>query len=165
MTIRARAATLSVVVRARFALVLLLALTGCGHQQPEEPESTATRPVMEVRHDTEELERTFPALGAPVSASWIRWDNAGDASRATAVWIDAVVKVTPPTMDSLLRQHDSEPSTQHPAVQKALEADVPPGPFRTGVELNMAFSPGRKSTRVFLDPPHDTVVLQSYEIN
>ncbi len=165
MTDRARAATHSVVVRARFASVLLLALTGCAHPSPEQPESTGTRPVMEVRHDTADLERTFPALGAPVSASWIRWDNTGDASRATATWIDAVVQVTPPTMDSLLRQHDSEPSTHRPAVQKALEADVPPGPFRTGVELNMAFSPGRMSTRVFLDPPRDTVVLQSYEID
>lgn len=165
MTIRARATTSSVAVRARFASVVLLALTGCAHQPPEEPEDTATRPVMEVRHDTAELARTFPALGDPVSASWIRWDNAGDASRATAVWIDAVVKVTPPTMESLLQQHDSERSTRHPAVQKVLEADVPAGPFRTGVELNMAFSPGRRSTRVFLDPPLDTVVLQSYELN
>lgn len=164
MTDRARAATHSAVVRARFASVLLFALTACAHPPPEDAESTATRPVLEVRHDTDELARTFPALGAPVSASWIRWDNAGDASRATAVWIDAVVQVTKPTMNSLLRQHDTEPSTHRPAVQKPLEADVPAGPFRTGVELNMAFSPGRMSTRVFLDPPRDTVVLQSSEI-
>ncbi len=28
----------------------------------------------------------------------------------------------------------------------------------------MAFAADRTSTRVFLDPPHDTVVLQSYRI-
>ncbi len=47
-------------------------------------------------------------------------------------------------------------------MQKVLEPDVPPGPFLTGIELNIAFGGGdRRSTRVFLDPPRDTVVLQS----
>ncbi|MEW5808651.1 MAG: hypothetical protein AB1925_04280 [Actinomycetota bacterium] len=167
MTDRARAATFSVGARALFGVtVCVSALAACA-QQPaaEPPPSTTTRPAMVVRHDTGELARTFPALGAPVSASWIRWDNAGEASRATAVWIDAVVTVTRQTMESLLQQHDSEPSTHRPAVQKVLAAEVPPGPFRTGVELNMAFSPGRMSTRVFLDPPRDTVVLQSYTLD
>jgi hypothetical protein len=149
-------------VRALFASVMLV--TACSRDQPA-AEVTPTRPAMEVRHDTAELARTFPALGEPVSASWIRWDNGDQDSRATVVWIDAVVTVTSTTMTSLLRHHDSEPSTHRPAVQKVLEADVPAGPFRTGVELNMAFSPGRMSTRVFLDPPRDVVVLQSYDIN
>ncbi|MHA0286172.1 hypothetical protein ACXYX3_06915 [Mycobacterium sp. C3-094] len=157
MTDRARAATLSVVVRALFVAACLL-LTGC-QQTSETAEPSPTRPAFDVRHDTDELARTFPPLGSPVSASWIRWNNA-----AGAVWIDAVVTVTPPTMDTLLRQHVSEPTTHRPAVQKVLEDDVPPGPFRTGVELNMAFSPGRMSTRVFLDPPRDTVVLQSFDL-
>ncbi|MEH3138832.1 MAG: hypothetical protein PGN37_01375 [Mycobacterium kyogaense] len=163
MTNRARAATLSVVGRALF-VVLFLLLAGCQSAAQEAPETTASRPAMAVRHDTDELARTFPALGAPVSASWIRWDNSGTASQATAVWIDAVVTVTPATMDTLLRQHVSEPTEHRPAVQKVLEADLPPGPFRTGVELNMAFSPGRMSTRVFLDAPRNAVVLQSYDL-
>ena len=89
--------------------------------------------------------------------------NPSDMTVALAA-LDAVVQVTPPTMNALVTEHVSEESTQHPAVQKALADAVPPGPFRTGVELNMAFSPGRISTRVFLDPPHDIVVLQSYNM-
>ncbi len=148
------------------AFGLLLMLTACQHQPQEAREATATRPPPEVRHDTGELARTFPALGDPVSASWIRWDNTGtgEQSRTKVVWIDAVAQVTPPTMHELLTRYESMPSTQRPAVQKVLEPAVSPGPFRTGVELNMAFSPGRASTRVFLDPAHDTVVLQSYEM-
>ncbi|WP_051053573.1 hypothetical protein [Mycolicibacterium chubuense] len=158
--------TLRGCLRARFALVaLLLALTACAHQQQAQTDATTTRPPLEVRHDTEELSRTFPALGTPVSASWIRWDNSRADEQPPAVkvvWIDAVVQVTPQTMNALLTQHNSEESDQHPAVQKVLESQVPPGPFRTGVELSMAFSQGRTSARVFLDPPRNTVVLQAY---
>ena len=162
MTKRARTPTFTVGVRALFASLMLV--TACSREQPA-TEATPTRPAMEVQHDTAEIARVFPALGEPVAASWIRWDNRGQDSRATVTWIDAVVQVTPPTMKTLVRQHQSEPSPHRPAVQKVLEADVPAGPFRTGVELNMAFSPGRMSTRVFLDPPRDVVVLQSYDIS
>ncbi|MBX7450583.1 hypothetical protein GR927_21585 [Mycolicibacterium sp. 3033] len=158
---RLRTPTLSVVVRALFAVLLL---AGCHSPAQETPGTTASRPSFDVRHDTDELARIFPALGTAVSASWIRWDNSAATSGAAAVWMDAVIVVTPASMDALLRQHVSEPTTHRPAVQKVLEPDVPPGPFRTGVELNMAFSPGRMSTRVFLDPPRNTVVLQSYDL-
>ena len=146
-------------------LGILLALTAC--QQQEQPDVTASRPSPEVRHDTGELAREFPALGDPVSASWIRWDNTteGQPSRMKVVWTDAVVQVQPTTMEALVTQHESEDTGQHPAVQKALEPELPPGPFRTGVELNMAFAADRSSTRVFLDQTHSTVVLQSYTMS
>ena len=143
-------------------LGILLSLTACQQQQQQEPDVTAPPPV--VRHDIEPLARTFPALGTPESASWIAWDNTGtsaESSRLKLRWIDAVVQVAPETMDSLVKQHESEVTTKRPAVQKVLESDLPPGPFRTGVELNMAFGAERRSTRVFLDPQRDTVVLQS----
>jgi hypothetical protein len=163
---RARKSTLVVGLRAGFAgrlwaatLGVLLALTGCQHQQLDADVSVPPSPV--VRHDTEALTEIFPALGSPVSAAWIIWDNTAEAANLQLEWIDAVVQVTPATMNSLVKQHESELSRQRPAVQKVLEADVPPGPFRTGVELNMVFGAERRSTRVFLDPPRDTVVLQS----
>lgn len=166
---RARNPTLTVGYRARFAgwrravpLVLPLLLTAC-QQQQQEPEVTAPPPPA-VRHDTEALAATFPALGAPVSASWIAWDNTGTRTESSTLqleWIDAVVQVTPATMNSLVTQYESEDSGHRPAVQKVLESALPPGPFRTGVELNMVFGAERRSTRVFLDPPRDTVVLQS----
>lgn len=169
MVNRARSQTSAVGVRARFAAAgaLLLALTACAGPQPEEPEVAATRPPREVRHDTEELARAFPPLGTPVSASWIRWDNSstGEQSRMQVAWIDAVVEVAPQTMETLVTQYESEESGQRPAVQKELVSVLPPGPFRTGVELNMAFAAERTSTRVFLDPAHDTVVLQSYNFS
>jgi len=150
------------------ALILgvALALTACQGQsasgEADDVGVTATAPAPEVRHDTEELAQTFPALGAPVSASWIRWDNSADtSSRLRLVWIDAVVKVTPETMNLLVERGNAEDLGHRPAVQRALEGDLPPGPFLTGVELNMRFGAPRRSTRAFLDIPAETVVLQS----
>lgn len=147
-------------------LGLALALTACQGQASEEPDVTASQsasqPAPEVRHDTEELAQTFPALGTPVSASWIKWNNSSDeSSRLRLEWIDAVVKVTPETMGELVERGNPEDLGHRPAVQKVLEPDLPPGPFLTGVELNMRFGAVRRSTRVFLDPPQNTVVLQS----
>ena len=148
-------------------LGIALALTGCQGQPASEEATdtsvTATRPAPEIRHDTEELATTFPALGAPVAASWITWDNSGstEPSRLSLQWIDAVVEVTPETMAGLVDRYGAEDHGNRPAVQKVLEPELPPGPFLTGVELNMYFGGPRLSTRVFLDPAADTVVLQS----
>jgi hypothetical protein len=145
-------------------LGLTLALTGCQGQSSEDPDVTAatSRPTAEIRHDTDVLAQTFPALGAPVSASWITWDNADDkSSKLRLTWTDAVVQVTPETMGELLERGNAEDFGHQPAVQKVLEPELPPGPFLTGVELNLRFGAVRRSTRVFLDPPRDTVVLQS----
>ncbi len=167
---RARNPTATVGFRARFIswrnavpLTVLLSLTACQHQQQQESKDTAPPPPV-VRHDIEPLAATFPALGAPVSASWISWDDARVGAESSALqleWIDAVVQVTPATMNTLVTQHESKDVGQRPAVQQVLESALPSGPFRTGVELNMAFGAERRSTRVFLDPPRDTVVLQS----
>ncbi|NVN52700.1 hypothetical protein HLY00_4409 [Mycolicibacterium hippocampi] len=149
--------------RARFSVALLVmsALAGCQAQQPAaEPVGTAPPPPV-VRHDVAPLAQTFPALGAPVAASWISWRNNDESSRLKLEWLDAVVQIAPEAMDSLVAEHDAEESGQQPAVQKVLEPDLPPGPFLTGVELNMTFGAERRSTRVFLDPPRDMVVLQS----
>ncbi len=143
-------------------LGLALALTACQGQSSEEPDVTASQPAPEVRHDTEELARLFPALGTPVSASWIIWNNSSDESSELRLeWIDAVVQVTPETMNGLVARGNAEDLGHRPAVQKVLEPDLPPGPFLTGVELNMRFGAVRRSTRAFMDPPRDTVVLQS----
>lgn len=149
------------------ALGLLLWLAAC-QQTQQDPDvaapDAAGPPPPVVRHDTEPLIRTFPALGNPVSASWIIWDNADTRTAASELrleWIDAVVRVAPETMDALVAQHETQDTEQRPAVQKVLEPDLPPGPLRTGVELNMAFGAEGRSTRVFLDPRRDTVVLQS----
>ena len=153
MAARLRAATLG----------LALALTACqGQSSSGQPETTASRPAPEIRHDTEELAKTFPALGTPVSASWIRWDNFSDeSSRLRLTWIDAIVEVTPETMTQLVERGNAEDVGHRPAVQKVLESELPAGPFLTGVELNMRFGAPRRSTRVFMDPPNATVVLQS----
>ncbi len=141
---------------------ILLALTACQHQQ--EPDVTTSPPPPVVRHDTEPLAQTFPALGAPVSASWIVWGSngsGGEPSKLKLEWIDAVVQVAPATMNELVTRYDPEDVGHRPAVQKVLEPDLPPGPFLTGVEMNVFFGATRRSTRAFLDPAHNTVVLQS----
>ena len=162
---RARTPTPVAGVRARFAVLLAatLAVAACG-QAPQEDSQTSTAPSPEVRHDTAPLAERFPELGEPKSASWIMWDNSrvAEGSRVNVVWIDAVAQVSAETMDRLVAQYPTEARGQQPAVQKVLEPELPPGPFRSGVELNMAFGGQGKSTRVFLDEAHDAVVLQSY---
>ena len=163
---RARIPTGTVGWRAQFALGIVLTLTSCQPQQ-QEPVADAPPPALVVRHEVAELVRTFPALGTPVSASWITWGNTGGDSEPSTLklkWIDAVVQVTPATMNAFVTQHESEDTELRPAVQKVLEPDLPPGPFRTGVELNMLFGADRRSSRVFLDPPQNTVVIQSSTI-
>lgn len=147
-------------------LGVALALTACQGQpaseEAGESEVAASGPAAEVRHDTPELAATFPALGPPVSASWIAWDNSDDQTTKLSLrWIDAVVEVTPETMTGLVDKYGAEDFGHRPAVQKVLEPELPPGPFLTGVELNIFFGGPRRSTRVFLDPPVNTVVLQS----
>ncbi|UXA20640.1 hypothetical protein KXD98_06840 [Mycobacterium sp. SMC-4] len=158
---------MAVRLRARIALgaCVLLALTGCQQQQTD-TEDPAPRPALEVRHDTEELARIFPPLGEPLSASWITWDNTdlADGSAVRVVWTDAVVDIAPETMTDLVEGNYTEESDQRPAVQKVLEPAVPPGPFRTGVDLNIIFGANENSTRVFLDEQTNTVVLQSYRM-
>ncbi len=157
---RARKPTLAVGLRARFTMIGVVLLLAACQQQQQEPDVPAPPPPV-VRHDSEPLTQIFPALGTPVSAAWITWGNADETSKLQLEWIDAVVQVTPATMDALVTQHESEATQLRPAVQKVLEPEVPPGPFRTGVELSMLFGAERRSTRVFLDQKLDTVVLQS----
>ncbi|MGE2736411.1 hypothetical protein [Mycolicibacterium vaccae] len=149
-------------------LGVLLMLTACQQQPQDDTEVTASRPAMEVRHDTEPLAAAFPALGEPVSASWIEWDNSAaseEPSRTKVVWIDAVVEIKPETMTDLVDDNFTELAGQRPAVQKVLEPFLPPGPFRTGVDLNIIFGANQASTRAFLDEQHNTVVLQSYRMD
>lgn len=155
-------------LRTAVTLGLALALTACQGQPVSDDmdiqsEVTATRPAPQIRHDTDELATTFPALGTPASASWISWDNSDtpEPTRLALTWIDAVVQVAPETMAGLVERYDAEDLGHRPAVQKVLEPELPPGPFLTGVELNIFFGGPRRSTRVFLDPPVNTVVLQS----
>lgn len=149
------------------ALGVLLTLTACQQQQQTDTETTATRPALQVRHDTGELVRIFPPLGEPLSASWITWDNSdlAEDSKVRVVWIDAVVAITPERMTDLVESNYTERSDQRPAVQKVLEPALPPGPFRTGVDLNIIFGANENSTRVFLDEQAHTVVLQSYRMD
>ena len=144
----------------------MLALTACQGQPASDEvdgaEPNVTGPALQISHDTAELAKTFPALGTPVSASWIAWDNSEDqTTKLSLQWIDAVVEVTPETMAGLVDKYSAEDLGHRPAVQKVLEPDLPPGPFLTGVELNIFFGGPRRSTRAFLDPPVNTVVLQS----
>ncbi|MDY6999407.1 MAG: hypothetical protein SW019_22670 [Actinomycetota bacterium] len=168
---RARTTTSAVGRRARFAwrtaavLGAALAVVAC-QQAPQDDSEPTSALGLEVRHDTEPLVEMFPPLGDPVSASWIMWDNSevAEGSRVDVTWIDAVVEVSPETMDGLVADNVTEDRDQHPAVQRVLEPELPPGPFLTGVDLNIVFGGAGQSTRVFLDDQHDTVVLQSYSM-
>lgn len=115
----------------------------------------------EIRTDTQPLTSRFPAIGAPVSATWVTWNNADPrVPGPTTYWIDAVITLQPQTARALA---DLEPAAQAPLPEIAdeIRAAVSDGPFVTGAALNNALStPGWAATG-YLDDARNLLVLSA----
>ena len=112
-----------------------------------------------VRNDLAPLTTRFPALGDPVSASWVSGDL-GDprVPGPSLYWIDAVVAVSPGTVDALKVEYHPAPSDRQPEVWDTLRDHLPSGKYLTGDALNAAF--GTKThAQVFLAEHEPTVVI------
>jgi hypothetical protein len=121
-------------------------------------------PPAVVRTDTPALTAKFPALGEPVSASWVTWDSDGPADllpSPTVTWIDAVVRLQPATAADLVSRYRPAARSETPTVQDLLRRALPAGPFLTGDALDRAFTSRGWSSWAYLDPKTRDLVLKS----
>ncbi|MDA2894442.1 hypothetical protein PDG61_26280 [Mycolicibacterium sp. BiH015] len=136
------------------ALLLCGVLAACSPSSVEQAER-------ELRTDTEPLTSRFPAIGTPVSATWVTWNNADPrVPGPTTYWIDAVITLQPQTARALA---DLAPATHvsTPEVAEEVRAEVSGGPFVTGTALNGALStPGWAATG-YLDDARNLLVLNA----
>ena len=137
--------------------VSVLATACNSHTPPSTPATKTTHNP--IRHDLAPLTTRFPALGDPVSASWVSGDL-GDprAPGPSLYWIDAVVEITPGTVDALKAKYHPARAGRQPEVWDTLREHLPSGEYLTGDALNAAF--GTKThAQVFLAEHEPTVVI------
>jgi hypothetical protein len=144
-------------------LVVVVVLAGCG--RGAERTAGTPPPPTGVRHDLEPLTSRYPALGEPVSASWVTWNSSRPGDRSvpgpTTYWIHAVVLLSPTTTTELATRYLPRPEGKRPDVQDLLRPEVPEGPFLTGAALDRAFTTPDLSGFAYLDPVADAVVVMS----
>lgn len=121
-----------------------------------------TQPSGPMRTDLDPLIRRFPALGAPVTASW----QSGVLGNKrvpgpSSYWIDAVVTLQPETAREL-RSTNSLAPTDSPKVTEDLRKALPPGPWLAGTQLDRIVSAGGSDayrTQTFIAKDVDVIVL------
>lgn len=115
----------------------------------------------EIRTDTKPLTSRFPAIGTPVSATWVTWNNADPrVPGPTTNWIDAVITLQPQTARALA---DLGPAARVPIpeIAEEIRAAVSDGPFVTATALNDALStPGWAATG-YLDDARNLLVVSA----
>ena len=158
--------------RRRSAAAVLMGLSvvfaiGCTHQPSVkgEREHALGTPAQKndassVRHDLEPLTKRFPAMGDPVSASWVS-GNMGDSRvpGPSVYWIDAVVQLRPEAANRLRQEFAPQSTTKRPNVWASLTSELPQGPFLSSEALNSAFASQRVRAKVFLSENTPVVVL------
>lgn len=89
----------------------------------------------------------FPAIGTPVAATWVTWNNADPrVPGPTTYWIDAVITLQPQTARALA-DLTNPAHVPPPEVAPEVRSAVSDGPFATGAALNDALStPGWAAT-------------------
>ncbi len=122
--------------------------------------SAQKRDANPVRHDLEPLTKRFPALGSPVSASWVS-GNMGDPDvpGPSLYWIDAIVELTPETARQLAEKFSPAPTSVQPDVWTTLADALPQGQFRASDALDMAFTSNQVKAKVFLAENAPIVVI------
>lgn len=133
-------------------------LTGCqGADEAAVPAPT------EIRHDLGPLTTRFPALGSPLSASWVTWNSATDGLAApTTYWIDAVVTLEPATA-ALLTAYQPIEEGKRPTVQGVLESELPEGPFLTSAALDETLSSSGRRSAAYLTRTGSQLVISAFD--
>ncbi|MDG4664286.1 hypothetical protein [Mycobacterium sp. 236(2023)] len=137
------------------ALLLCGLLVACAPDAP-----VADR---EIRTDTAPLTERFPAIGEPLTVSWVTWDSAtGGAPGPTTYWIDAVVTLAPQTTKALEALKIAAQG-KAPEVADELRPAVAGGPFLTGEELDGALSTTGWMATGYLDPARNLLVISAID--
>lgn len=113
-----------------------------------------------VRHELEPLTKRFPALGTPVTASWVSGDM-GDprVPGPSLYWIDSIVELSPTVADDLKVRYRAVPTTNQPDVWETLRADLPQGGLLGSEQLNAAFTSTRIKSKAYLAENSPVIVI------
>lgn len=117
--------------------------------------------VRETRTDTAPLTSRFPAIGTPVGATWVTWNNADPrVPGPTTYRIDAVITLQPQTARALA-DLTNPAQVPPPEVAPEIRVEVSDGPFATGPALIDALStPGWAATG-YLDSARNQLVVSA----
>jgi hypothetical protein len=140
---------------------LTFVVSACNPAPPASSNAPAAKTTSNpVRHELEPLTKRFPALGSPVSASWVSGDM-GDprVPGSSRYWIDAIVEVSPATADGLKATHRPLPTADRPDVWETLRDVLPQGGFLASDQLDAAFTSTKISGHVFLAADAPVVVI------
>lgn len=145
-------------------LVLILVVSGCDpgpHVSREVPDTPAAKTTTNpVRHELEPLTKRFPALGSPVSASWVSGDM-GDSRvpGPSLYWIDAIVEVTPATANGLKTTYLPVPTSNVPDIWESLRGNLPQGGYLASDQLEQAFRSTKINAHAYLAVGAPVVVI------
>jgi hypothetical protein len=115
-----------------------------------------------VRHELEPMTKRFPALGSPVSASWVSGDM-GDPSvpGPSLYWIDAVVELKAETANDLKARYQPVPTSAMPDVWNTLSQMLPKGGYLTSEQLDAAFTTAKLKSKAFLAADAPVIVISA----
>ncbi|MEW2477971.1 hypothetical protein AB0876_00100 [Mycobacterium sp. NPDC049093] len=113
-----------------------------------------------VRHELEPLTKRFPALGSPVTASWVSGDM-GDpqAPGPSLYWIDSIVELSPAVANDLKTRYRAVPTANQPDVWETLRGVLPQGGLLGSEQLNAAFTSTRIKSKAYLAENSPVIVI------
>ncbi|WP_280833025.1 hypothetical protein [Mycolicibacterium frederiksbergense] len=113
-----------------------------------------------VRHELEPLTKRFPALGSPVTASWVSGDM-GDPQvpGPSLYWIDSIVELSPAVADDLKAKYRPVPTSAQPDVWETLRANLPAGGYLASDQLDSAFTSTKIKAKAFLAENAPVVII------
>ena len=159
------------VYRAGFAVALLITPTTASCvPQPRHSRSTETSvqtPARKttknpVRHELEPLTKRFPALGSPISASWVSGDMGDpEAPGPSMYWIDAIVELTPDAVTALKSKYQPVATTTRPDVWNTLVPMLPAGVYLISSALDEAFTSTKIRAKAYLAEQASVIVITS----
>ena len=123
----------------------------------------------QIRHDLVPLTKRFPAIGHPISATWmggalgVQSDSRATVPGPSIYWIEAIIELEPATADALRANYVPTPTGEVPKLKEALQKDVPAGPFLTSVAMDKALSNNDWRSTTYLDSRSNTLVMRSVD--
>ncbi|OBB88895.1 hypothetical protein [Mycolicibacterium peregrinum] len=123
----------------------------------------------QIRHDLEPLTKRFPAIGHPISATWmggtlgVQPDGRATVPGPSDYWIEAIIELEPATADALRSKYVPTATAEAPELTEKLQKDVPGGPFLTGPALDTALSNDDWRSTAYLHSGSNTLVMRSVD--
>ncbi|MGV0804657.1 hypothetical protein [Mycolicibacterium setense] len=123
----------------------------------------------QTRNDLEPLTKRFPAIGKPISATWMsgtlgaQTDNRATAPGPSVYWIEAIIELEPTTADAIREKYAPTAAGKAPTLNKSLRPDVPSGPFLTSSAMDTTLSNNDWRSTAYLHNGSNTLVMRSVD--